>query len=259
MPKPIIIRGLTKIFNKNTNALQNINLTIPSGKVFGILGPNGAGKTTFFRILANSLEPDSGKIFYGDKEITNNRTWAKRNIRYCPQDPVFYEFLTVYENLELLSELNNIPPVIYHSRINKLLKNLNMEDKRNKNAKTLSSGQKKRLSIMIALLTEPTILLLDEPTAGLDISARRVLKRWLGSKKISIILSTHNFLEAQNYCDEIAVLNYGKLLYSGTINSITGSTSENKKLSLENALKLLTDSSLNNSKKRNSGGKLQNE
>lgn len=232
MPKSIVIQGISKRFDKSTQALNNLDLIIPTGKIFGILGPNGAGKSTLLRVIANFLEPDSGKIQYGDIEITHNKPWAKNHIRYCPQQPVVYDYLTVKENLELFSELYDIPSSEYHSRINSLLESLNMETKRNARAKTLSGGQKKRLSLMISLLTQPlnSILLLDEPIAGLDISSRRVIREYilnLKAKNITIILSTHDFLETQKLCDEIAILNQGKLIISGPPEEIIKSKGQN--------------------------------
>jgi ABC-2 type transport system ATP-binding protein len=223
-PSVLEVQNLSKTYAEGTKALESITFTIPLGKVFGLLGPNGSGKSTFFNILANVLSPTEGKILYGDLEITNNKNWAKNNIRLCPQKDVVYEYLTVQENLELFAELYDLPKDSYKPYIEELLKTLQMEEKRATRASSLSGGQLKRLGLMLALLTRPQIILLDEPMAGLDIASRQALHQYIreirDQKTLTIILSTHNFADARAMCENIALLNRGQISMVGTTEEI---------------------------------------
>ena len=223
-PSVLEVQNLTKIYTDGTKALDGISLNIPLGTVFGLLGPNGSGKSTFFKIISNDLIPTEGKILYGDLEVTDNKSWAKIHIRLCPQQDVVYKYLTVQENLELFAELYDLPKDSYKPYIQDLMKNLQMEEKRSTRAGSLSGGQLKRLGLMIALLTRPQIILLDEPMAGLDIASRQVLHRYIreirDQKSLTIILSTHNFADAQEMCDNIALLDRGMVSSVGTTKEI---------------------------------------
>lgn len=248
--KDIIIKGITKTFGDHTRAHDNINFIIPSGKIFGVLGPNGAGKSTLLRIIGNLLEPDSGTISYGDKEISRNKKWAKKNMSYCPQKYVVYDFLTVVENLELISELYDIPKADYKKRISFLLKNLEMKIKRNSRVKNLSGGQKKKLSIMMSLLISPAVILLDEPTTGLDAASIQTLNEYilnLKKQSLTVIISTHSFIETLEICDDIAILQEGKLIYSGNLSQISTNSPTTDKNSFKSAyLSLIKSNSTTN-------------
>ena len=224
IPSVLEVQNLSKTYSEGTNALNNITFTIPLGKVFGLLGPNGSGKSTFFNILANNLSPTSGTVSLGDIEITNNKPWAKNHIRLCPQKDVVYEYLTVHENLELFAELYDLPKESYKPYIEELLKTLQMEEKRTTRASALSGGQLKRLGLMLALLTRPQFILLDEPMAGLDIASRQALHQYIreirDQKALTIILSTHNFADAKGMCENIALLNRGHISMVGTTEEI---------------------------------------
>ena len=226
------VQNLTKTYANGTKALDAVTFNIPIGEVFGLLGPNGSGKSTFFNILANNLIPTEGKILFGDLEITNNKNWAKKQIRLCPQKDIVYEYLTIQENLELFAELYDLPKDIYKSYIDDLLKNLQMEEKRNTRANALSGGQLKRLGLMQALLTRPKFILLDEPMAGLDIASRQALHRYIreirNHKSLTIILSTHNFTDAKDLCDNIALFNRGHVSMVGTTDDIFESKTLNE-------------------------------
>ncbi|MCK5343090.1 MAG: ABC transporter ATP-binding protein, partial [Candidatus Heimdallarchaeota archaeon] len=168
--------------------------------------------------------PTEGKILFGDLEISNNKIWAKNNIRLCPQKDVVYDYLTVQENLELFAELYDLPQDSYCPYIDELIKTLQMEEKRNTRASSLSGGQLKRLGLMLALLTRPQIILLDEPMAGLDIASRQALHQYIreirDQKTLTIILSTHNFADAKSMCENIALLNRGHISMVGTTEEI---------------------------------------
>ncbi len=254
MPEDIIIKGITKTFGDHTRALENIDFIIPAGNIFGVLGPNGAGKSTLLRIIGNLLEPDSGTILYGDKEISRNKKWAKKNISYCPQTYVVYDFLTVVENLELISELYDIPKLEYKKRIGFLLKNLDMNIKRNSRVKNLSGGQKKKLSIMMSLLISPAVILLDEPTTGLDAASIQTLNEYilnLKKQNLTVIITTHSFLETLEICDDIAILKEGKVIYSGNLNQISANSPTSDKNSFKSAYLSLINNKSNRTEKTN--------
>ena len=224
IPTVLEVQNLTKSYADGTKALSNVSFNIPLGGVYGLLGPNGSGKSTFFKIVSNALIPTEGKILFGNLEITNNKNWAKKNIRLCPQKDVVYEYLTVQENLELFAELYDLPKHSYEPYIDELIENLQMEEKRATRAKSLSGGQLKRLGLMIALLTRPHFKLLDEPMTGLDVASRQALHRYIREirdhRSLTIILSTHNFAEAKILCDHIALLNHGQISLEGTTSEI---------------------------------------
>lgn len=219
----LIIKKISKKFGNNTLALNNLSLNIPADKIYGILGPNGSGKSTLLRIIANIMEPDSGIIYLKDGSenhqiISKNKIWAKKNIRYCPQQHINYDFLTIEESLVLLSELNDIPKKIYETRINEFLIKLQLDNERKKKAKNLSGGQKKRLSIIMAILTVPKIILLDEPFAGLDFSSRKIIKDYIQGfldQNTTVIIATHSFHEIRNFCDNFALIKQGNIIFSG--------------------------------------------
>lgn len=224
IPAVLEVHNLTKSYADGTTALSDVSFNIPIGGVYGLLGPNGSGKSTFFQIFSNALIPTSGKILFGNIEITNNKNWAKKHIRYCPQKDVIYEYLTVQENLELFAELYDLPKRSYTPYIDELIENLQMEEKRATRAKSLSGGQLKRLGLMIALLTRPHFILLDEPMTGLDVASRQALHRYIREirdhRSLTIILSTHNFADAKLLCDHIALLNNGQISLEGTTSEI---------------------------------------
>ncbi|OLS12439.1 MAG: daunorubicin resistance ABC transporter ATPase [Promethearchaeota archaeon CR_4] len=213
------IEHLTKIYDKHTIALEDLNWQIEPGYVYGILGPNGAGKSTLLKLIANLESPSTGRIKINTKEVRGNLGWTKENVGYCPQNPVFYSYLTVKENLRLIAELYNLRPKEYNATIDQLLVMFNLVEKQNELAKTLSGGQQKRLSILLALLHMPQILLLDEPTAGLDVESSRLIIdqiMTLRERGFTILLTTHDFSNIEVLCDQVLLLNMGKLVATGT-------------------------------------------
>ena len=204
---------------KTKKALDNVSLTIKEGELFGLLGVNGAGKTTLIKILCGLTRKTSGTItinnFNLDKEIDK----IKEIIDISPQETAVANNLTVKENLEFFANIYNIND---SKAINEVVDIFNLNEVLNQRAKTLSGGYKRRLSIAIALISKPKILLLDEPTLGLDIFARRelwnIIKRL--QKTITIILTSHYLEEIENLCDRVAILTNGKLLKTGTIDEL---------------------------------------
>ena len=196
-------------------AVDNLNLNINSGEIFGLLGPNGAGKTTTIRMLTMLTKPTTGKILYDDKDIFSYEQEIKKYIGVVPQHINFDQDLTVWENMELHGRLHHMPTKQRHKRINELLEYVELQDRINDSVKKLSGGMKRRLLIVRALMHNPKILFLDEPTVALDPQVRRRiwdLIRRLPKDGVTVVLTTHYIEEAENLCNRVAILNKGKLI-----------------------------------------------
>ena len=210
----IKINNLSKIYkNQKTYSLDNISLEIKSGIIFGLLGPNGAGKSTIINILADLVYKTSGSIEVLGKDYSKELNEIKPRIGIVPQELNMDPFFTPFELLELQAGLYGVPKEKRQTK--KILKLLALEDKADAYARTLSGGMKRRLLIAKAMVHDPEILILDEPTAGVDVELRQTLWdniRSLKTQGKTIIITTHYLHEAENLCDEIAIINKGKLL-----------------------------------------------
>jgi len=212
------VKSLSKTYgHQNTEnfvcALKHLDLNVKKGSFFGLLGPNGAGKSTLINILAGLVIKSSGSVivqgFDQDTEIRN----FKRSIGVVPQETNFDPFLTPYESLDIQAGLYGVKKS--DRKINYILKKLGLEAKANAYMRSLSGGMRRRLLIGKALVHNPKVIILDEPTAGVDIELREMLwsyMRELNSEGTTIILTTHYLEEAENLCDEIAILNDGELI-----------------------------------------------
>ena len=210
----IKINNLSKIYkNQKKYSLDKISLEIKSGIIFGLLGPNGAGKSTLINILADLVYKTSGTIKILGKDFSKELNEIKPHIGIVPQELNMDPFFTPYELLELQAGLYGVPKNKRQTK--EILKLLALEDKANAYARTLSGGMKRRLLIAKAMVHNPEILVLDEPTAGVDVELRRTLWKNIKSLKTqgkTIIITTHYLHEAENLCDEIAIIDKGKLL-----------------------------------------------
>lgn len=213
----IEIKELHKSFG-NKEAIKGLSLNIGHHELFGLLGVNGAGKTTTIRMICCLLKPTSGEILVEGKSVNESPTTIKKLINLSPQETTIAEGLTVKENLMLMAGLYGLKPNRAAENVERIIKDFNLEEIAGDKAKTLSGGWQRRLSIAMALVTEPEILFLDEPTLGLDVIARREL--WETIKelkaKMTIVLTTHYLEEAEALCDRIAVMSKGKLMALGT-------------------------------------------
>ena len=210
----ITINNLSKIYkNQKSFSLDNISLEIKSGIIFGLLGPNGAGKSTLINILADLVYKTSGTIKIFGKDYSKELYEIKPRIGIVPQELNMDPFFTPYELLELQAGLYGVPKEKRQTK--NILNLLALEDKSDAYARTLSGGMKRRLLIAKAMVHDPEILVLDEPTAGVDVELRQTLWENIKSLKTqgkTIIITTHYLHEAENLCDEIAIINKGKLL-----------------------------------------------
>jgi|TARA_B100000470_G_C19764308_1_gene379879 ABC-2 type transport system ATP-binding protein len=222
------VEKLTKIYSKKTlneiRALNNLNLEVKAGEIFGLLGPNGAGKTTFLNILAGTVIKNSGKINVWGYDLDKNPRQVRSSIGIVPQEVNLDAFFSPKNLLELQAGLYGIKK---EDRItDTILKLVSLEKQANSYARSLSGGMKRRLLIAKAMVHRPPILVLDEPTAGVDVELRQ--KLWnnvkaLNKQGVTIILTTHVMYEAQEMCDRIAILNKGNLVKLDTTNNLLDS------------------------------------
>ena len=214
----ITAEGLSKTYQTSGNqyekkALKSINLEIPRGMIFGLLGPNGAGKSTFINILAGLVIKSTGKASVWGFDIDENPRMARASIGVVPQEINFDPFFTPLESLDLQAGLYGV--TAKQRRSMEILETLGLEDKANAYSRTLSGGMRRRLLIAKALVHQPPILVLDEPTAGVDIELRHQLwtyVRALNEQGVTIVLTTHYLEEAQALCDRIAIIDHGDLV-----------------------------------------------
>ena len=210
----IKVDSLTKKFG-DFKAVDNISFQVEEGEIFGFLGPNGAGKSTTMMILTTLLKPTSGNAFVGGYDVISDAKNVREKIGYVQQDISVDEFLTGRENLYLHARINQIPNNLIKSRIDDVLELVELGEKKDDATLTYSGGMRKRLDIANGLLSRPAVLVLDEPTVGLDIQTRR--KIWGYIKKIrkdfgmTIFISTHYMEEADNLCDRIGIIDHGKI------------------------------------------------
>lgn len=215
----INISDLSVQFHNGTKALNNLNLDIGKG-IFGLLGENGAGKTTFMRVLTTIIKQTDGAIIIDGIEL-NEKNYAtiKKNIGYLPQELGLYPSLTVRESLEYMGLLAGIEKSECKKRIDFYLEKTNMVEQQNKKNRQLSGGMKRRVGLIQAILHEPAILIVDEPTTGLDPEERIRIRNLLVdfSNDRTVLLSTHVIEDLSAVCNSLAILNKGNLIYNGTI------------------------------------------
>lgn len=209
----IHVENVTKIYEGEVLALDNVNLTVPRGAIFGLLGPNGAGKSTLINILAGLVNKTAGSASIWGFDIDRDPRNAKASIGIVNQEITFDPFFTPAETLDIQAGLYGVSRK--DKRTAELLRAVRLEDKADAYARTLSGGMKRRLMVAKALVHSPPVLVLDEPTAGVDIDLRRQLwdyVRELHAAGTTVVLTTHYLEEAEELCDRIAIINHGKLI-----------------------------------------------
>ncbi len=208
-------------------ALDGVSLDVPQGGIFGLLGPNGAGKSTLINIIAGMVVKTSGQVSVWGHDIDADMRNAKASIGIVPQEIVFDPFFTPFEVLENQGGMWGVAKAFRRSE--ELLKAVHLEDKRNAYARTLSGGMKRRLMVAKAMVHSPPILVLDEPTAGVDVELRRLL--WelvceLNDSGVTVVLTTHYLEEAEQLCDRIAIINHGRLITNKPTRELVSMMSE---------------------------------
>lgn len=240
-------RSLTRRFGK-LMAVENLDLSIPAGVVFGLIGPNGAGKTTTLRMLAGLLEPTSGDILLNGLVVNHDWRDLQRQIGYMPDFFGVYEDMLVWEYLDFFGRCHDLQPKRRKQVIDELLELVDLAGKRDAYVQTLSRGMRQRLCLAHALVHDPEVLLLDEPASGLDPRARvemRELLRELSAMGKTIVLSSHILSELAELCDSIGIIEKGRLVVSGPMEEIRKSALQWRTLqlrvlsNLESALQFL--------------------
>jgi len=231
----IEVRDVYKSF-KSVNAVQGINLKLKKGQFLALLGPNGAGKTTLVEMIEGIQQPDKGDIFIMGKPWKGNEDELHKIIGLSLQETHFLEKLKVSETLNLFASFYKLES----SRVEEIINLVGLKEKQNARVGNLSGGQKQRLALGVALLNKPKIILLDEPTTGLDPNARREIWTILNQLKrdceTSIVLTTHYMEEAEQLCDYIIVVDHGKILSEGTLHDLLHNSASGKRIefTLEN-------------------------
>ncbi len=201
-------------------ALDHLTLTLQPGEIYGLLGPNGAGKTTTINLICNLLAPDAGTITIAGHPVSEA---TKRLVGIVPQQNLLYNSLTCAENLNFFAQLYGLRKAERRHRVAQCLAQVNLSDRAHSPAESLSGGMKRRLSIALALVHQPKLVILDEPTTGLDIEARYELWeliRQLKAQGVTVMLTTHLLEEAERLCDRIGIIRRGQLLREGTLEEL---------------------------------------
>ena len=226
----IQINNLKKTYPNGSEALKGINFNIEEGKFFGLLGPNGAGKTTTIGILTGLINLTSGNVMVDGLDVIKDYKKTRRMIGLSPQEINLDVFFTIKELLVFQGGYYGLSLSESKKRVDKLLKDLGLGDKINAKARELSGGMKRRVQIAKALIHDPKIIILDEPTAGVDIELRHLL--WDSLKEMNtkynktLLLTTHYIEEAENLCDEVAIIDDGKIIAQGSPNDLIESDGE---------------------------------
>ncbi|MDD4109301.1 MAG: ABC transporter ATP-binding protein [Prolixibacteraceae bacterium] len=223
MRKVIEISGLTKRYGNHT-VVNNLNLSVGEGEIFGLLGPNGAGKSTTILMLMGLTEPDEGNAVVCGLNPTRNPIRVKRKVGYLPEDVGFYDDFTGLENLVYTARLNNIPKAKAEENAVQLLKRVNLLNEKDKKAGKYSRGMRQRLGLADVLIKNPEVIILDEPTLGIDPSGIKdfldLIVHLSRQEGITVLFSSHNLYQVQKVCDRVGIFVDGKLLAEGDIHSL---------------------------------------
>ncbi len=239
-------KELTRIFHpkrkkegRSVTALDKVDLKIDTGELFGILGPNGAGKTTLLKILSTLLLPTSGKAFVGGIDVEKDYRAVRSKINMVSGGEISgYGLLTVRENLWMFSQFYGIRSAEANARIDEMLELFDMAEKRLEKVRTLSTGQRQKMNVIRGFVTDPEILLLDEPTLGLDVNASRVIRSyivdWVRKKTgKTVLLTTHYMAEADQLCDRVAIIDGGRILACDTPSNLKRLVRMNRMMKLD--------------------------
>ncbi len=217
------INGLTKSYG-DLVAVNDLSIDVHRGEVLGFLGPNGAGKTTTVGVICGLLAADAGEVTVHGHSLSHEYAHCKQLIGLCPQDVIIWESLTCMEQLTCVGQLYDLDAAAARSRAYELLESMGLSDKRDRLAGTLSGGMKRRLNIALALVHRPSLLILDEPQAGLDPQSRVLVREYVGAlTDTTVILTTHDMEEADRMSDRVAIIDHGLLLVLDTPDNLKGS------------------------------------
>lgn len=218
----ITVEHLKKTYGTHL-ALDDISFTIGEGEFYGLLGPNGAGKTTTISIISTILEPDTGSVSINNVPLHQDRQACKRIIGVVPQEIALYDRLSAEENLLFWGSLYNVEKKLLRERIKETLHLLGLYDRKDDKIKTYSGGMKRRINIASALLHQPKILFMDEPTVGIDPQSRNLIfevMEKLHKEGMTIVYTTHYMEEAERFCDRIGIIDKGRIIVQGTLQEL---------------------------------------
>jgi ABC-2 type transport system ATP-binding protein len=215
------VNNISKTFG-DTEVLHKINFTVRKGSITGLLGPNGAGKTTTMRIICGFLTPTKGDVRLNSASIRENPIAIKSQIGYLPENNPLYQFLTPKEYLEFIAKLKHVSKNRLSSNVNRVIDACGIGDYRNKKIEILSRGYQQRVGLAAALIGNPQLLVLDEPTTGLDPNQQTEIRELIKKLKKTVLFSSHILSEVQQLCDTVVLINKGRIVFSGPISSLSG-------------------------------------
>ena len=220
----IELKGLTKYYG-SLKAVDNLNLTINKGEIYGLLGPNGAGKTTTILMMLGLTEPSSGEAIVCNYNATHYPILVKRKVGYMPDNVGFYDGMTALENLMYIAQLNGIPPREVRNRALEMMEMVGLQGAMHKKAGTYSRGMKQRLGLADVLIKQPEVIILDEPTLGIDPSGVKdflsLIRQLSRQQQITVLLSSHHLHQVQQLCDRVGIFVGGKLLADGGMEQLS--------------------------------------
>ncbi len=246
MPPAVEVKDLTRVFEpkkkkegKSVRALNSVDLRIERGELFGLLGPNGAGKTTLLKILSTLLLPTSGKAYVAGFDVAKDFNAVRKRINMVSGGEISgYGLLTVKENLWMFTQFYGIKSAVAKQRIDEMLLEFGLADKKDEKVRTLSTGQRQKMNVIRGFVTEPEIIFLDEPTLGLDVNASKVIRdyivNWVHAKENrTVLLTTHYMMEADQLCNRIAIIDDGRILACDTPKNLKKLVKMNRILKLD--------------------------
>lgn len=225
-------------------AVSGLSLSIKRGELYALLGPNGAGKTTFLRMVAGLTHPDYGNIRIGGALMGQEGAQARRSMAYLPEEPMLYGRLTPYEYLGFVATLWRLPPQAAKTRATEILHQFGLSSKATHYIETLSTGMKQKLALAGAIIHKPSLLLIDEPLTGLDVTSARLVKDYLISvaqQGGTVVLTTHLLDVAERLASRIGIMNYGKIIAEGTLQELKNKVGEDSATLEEVFIKLVED------------------
>lgn len=252
MENIIEVTNLTKKF-KNFVAVDNVNFAIEKGEVFGFLGPNGAGKSTTIRMLVTLLRPTSGEAKLAGFDIVQSQDEVRKHIGLVAEKIILYTHLTARENLNFFGRLFHLSSSQIKERTQKWVSRLGMNQWLDTQTGAFSTGMKQRINIVRALLTEPDVLFLDEPTLGLDPQTTHLIRSFikeLNQQGITILLTTHDMLEAEELCDRVAIIDHGKIAALDTVENLKGVVKNKENPTMEDVFLEITGKEIRDAAKQ---------
>lgn len=219
----IEIKNTTKIYGKDFKAVDDLNITIPTGEIIGFIGPNGAGKTTTIKMITGIIEANQGEILINGKNIQTESLEAKKQFGFVPDSADIYLALKGIEYLSFMADIYEVDPSVRKERIDKLAEQFEMQDSLNDKIASYSHGMRQKIVIMGVLITDPSVWILDEPMTGLDPQSSFHLKQLMkdhAAKGNTVFFSTHVLEVAEKLCDKVAIINKGKIQFYGTLEEL---------------------------------------